>query len=317
MRAIEIRECADWLLEHDNYLILSHKRPDGDTLGSGGALCAALRRLGKTAYCHANEEITENYMEYAQPYFAPEGYKADFVIAADTADEKLLPRSCRDMKVDLCVDHHISNTGYADLVCNKPELSACGEVVLKIIREMSDAISAEEANLLYVAITTDTGCFQYMNTTADTFTAAGDLVRYGADSARLNKKLFRSSSRARLALEARMLTNLKYYREGRLVVSVISMKDMDETGATENDCDDISGVTSRVESCLLSVTLKELAPDLCKLSLRSAPPVDSGAICTMLGGGGHKLAAGCTIRGDIETSLSKVMKAIDEVWKIS
>ena len=165
---------AEYLQQRDKFLLITHTRPDGDTLGSGGALCCALRRMGKQAYLLKNEEATEKYLPYVGGYFAPVDYEYETVIAVDTADVTMFPKGFTG-KVDLCIDHHGSNSGYAERTFVSPHTAACGELILEVIEALCGDVSKEEANLLYIAVSTDTGCFQYMNTNSDN---VDDIVKY-------------------------------------------------------------------------------------------------------------------------------------------
>ena len=166
------REFAAALCDRDAILILSHLRPDGDTLGSGAALCSALRRMGKTAYMFPNPETTARYLPYVAQFFAPADFVPACVVAVDIATPDLFPQGFSGA-VDLCVDHHPSNLHYAGDTLLHAEKSACGEAVLELIELLTGSVTEQEANLLYIAVTTDTGCFQYANTNAATLRAAG------------------------------------------------------------------------------------------------------------------------------------------------
>lgn len=130
-----IRECADFLKSRDGFLILSHVRPDGDTLGSCAALSHALNRMGKTAWMYPNEEITETLLPFVKPYFAPDGFEAQTIISVDVASEQMLIGNS-GWNVDLCIDHHPSNTHYASETCVIPERASCGEIILDVITEL-------------------------------------------------------------------------------------------------------------------------------------------------------------------------------------
>ena len=163
----------------DNILVLSHIRPDGDTLGSGAALCSALRRAGKTAYIYENPEITDRYLPYVRPWFAPSGFVPDYTVAVDIAEPGLFPLGYAGT-VRLCIDHHPSNARYAADLLLRDKKSACGEIVLELIKLLHGAPDRAEATLLYIAISTDTGCFQYSNTNSDTLRAAAETLDAGA-----------------------------------------------------------------------------------------------------------------------------------------
>ena len=306
-------EAAKLLLEKNNILIVSHKHPDGDTIGSCTALCHALRTNGKTACLFRNTEITEKLMYYAEDYLAPEGFMPDFIVAVDVAG---LEMQCKgaDFEYDLVIDHHPSNPGFGRQNLIESNCSACGEIVLKVIEAMNGKADETEADLLYIALSTDTGCFQYANTNADSFEAAGRLIRYGAHNYNLNAKFFRQVSKARIAIEGMLYSTLRLYKDGKIALALITKQMIETAGATENDLDDIAGLAGRLDSQKVTITIRENLDGSSKVSIRSTQEIDSGAICSALGGGGHRMAAGCTINEDPEKAAEIVLKAIEEQW---
>ena len=205
------REFAAALRDRDAILILSHLRPDGDTLGSGAALCSALRRMGKTAYLFPNPETTARYLPYVAQFFAPANFVPACVVAVDIATPNLFPQGFSGA-VDLCIDHHPSNALYAGDTLLHAEKSACGEAVLDVIELLTGSVTEQEANLLYIAVTTDTGCFQYANTNADTLRAAARLLELGADNRKISMDFFRKISRARIALVGSEVDDSEFIR---------------------------------------------------------------------------------------------------------
>ena len=304
--------CEALLREKDGFLIVTHLRPDGDTLGSAGALCSALRRLGKTAWLYPNPQITENYRPYVAAYLAPEGCTWDTVLAVDVADTTMFPLgfSCA---VDLAIDHHPSNSGYARETLLGAEKAACGELILELITGLAGAPTPEEATLLYLALATDTGNFAYANTTADTFRAAAALADAGADRAEVNRTI-RKVSPARLRLEGMVYDGLRIYRDGQLVTAVVSLGMMERAGATENDCDDLASLANRLNTGKVSVTIREIAPGECKVSLRTGREVNASEVCAVFGGGGHAMAAGCTIKASPEDAEAEMVRTIERFW---
>ncbi len=312
--SMNFKDCAELLKKHDNFLLLTHKNPDGDTVGSAAALCSALRRIGKNACVMPNPGLTEKLKSCIVPFHAPEGYAPDFVLAVDIATEGLLTPGYTG-GVDLCIDHHPTNTYYAasTLVC--ADRSSCGEIVLEIIKALRGSITKREATLLYMALATDNGCFRYSNTNAASFRAAAELLRFGADNAGINMRFFRTASPARIKLEGLIYLSMSYYREGKIAVAEITQDMMRETGASEEDMDDIAALPGRAEGCALSITIREQTDGTCRLSLRSTEEVNSSDICAVFGGGGHALAAGCTISGTPAKVREMILDVINEVWK--
>jgi len=307
-------ETAKLLLSKDEYLILTHTNPDGDTLGSAAALCHALRRAGKTAYLFPNSEVTDKYCPFVEPYLAPDRYAGKFTVAVDIAAETLLPRGFSG-KVELCIDHHPSNTKYAAKSLIAPSKASCGEIVLQVIKAMNGSIDKQEADLLYIAVSTDCGCFLYSNTAAETLRAAAELLDCGADNASLNTILFRKISRARMMLEGMIYSGMDFYRDGRISVATVTQSMLRSSGAREDDLDDISALAGKAEGSILGVTIREKEDGSSRISLRSSPEVDCSEICAVFGGGGHAMAAGCTIQSPPERAKEMLLEVIDEVWK--
>lgn len=308
------KDCAELLKKNDNFLIITHHNPDGDTVGSAAALCSALRRGGKTAFVYPNAQVTDKLMPYIQPFFAEEGYVPEYIVAVDTAAENMLADGFEG-SVQLCVDHHPTNTHYAENVFVCPERASCGEIVLEVIKAFRGSVTKREATSLYVAVSTDTGCFQYSNTNAQTFRAAAELMRFGADNVAVNTRFFRMASAARIRLEGLIYSSLRFYRGGKIAVATITLEMMESSGASEDDMDNIASLAGRVEGSALGITIRERDDGTCRFSLRSTSEVNSSDICAVFGGGGHAMAAGCTINGTPEKAREMMLDVIDEVWK--
>ncbi|MCI6183927.1 MAG: DHH family phosphoesterase [Clostridiales bacterium] len=308
---MNIRECAAWLDAHDNILLLTHVRPDGDTLGGAAALCSALSRMGKNAALYNNPDITPKYMKYVKDYIA-DGFEYDCTVAVDVAEAHMLPAGFTG-EVDACIDHHPSNSHYAKELLLDGSKASCGEIVLEVIKELCGGLTAQEASLLYMAVSTDCGCFRYANVTSETFAAASELLSCGAEVQKLNFDLFRQVSRARMTLEGSILSGLKYFFDGKVVAATVTRKMMQDAGAIENDCDDIAGIPGKVEGCIVSLVIREMGDNKCKVSVRSHEVFDSSALCARFGGGGHKMASGCTITASPAETLDMLVSAIGEV----
>lgn len=311
---LTVQEAAARLRQMDNVLLLTHVRPDGDTIGSAAALCQALRDMGKTAYLLYNPEITDTYAPYAAPYWAPEDFAPAHIVSTDIAALNLLPDNAASYasRVELAIDHHGSHGFFAPNVCLDAEAAACGEIIYHIIRALT-AVTPAIAMLLYVAISTDTGCFVYANTTADTHRIAAALLETGIDVGPVNKVLFRTKSKTRLAMEARMVADMELYDGDRVVVMSIPLSLRQELHATEADIEELSSLAALVEGTDCGITLRELKPGKVKLSLRTGPRVDACAVCQRLGGGGHKAAAGATVDGTLKDAKALVLKAYRDV----
>lgn len=311
---LTVPQTAALLRTFDNILILTHVRPDGDTVGCAAALCAGLRSLGKTAFLLPNPELTDTTAPYFRPYEAPECFTPDKVVSTDIATVGLFPENARPYaeRVDLAIDHHPSFESFGRENIVRPEAAACGELIYDILSDLGP-ITPEMALPLYVAVSTDTGCFVYSNTTARTHRIAAALMDCGIDAAPVNKALFRTKSRTRLAMEAWMAEWAEYYDHDRVVVMQIPLSLCLDYKATEADVEELSSLAALVEGTDCGVTLRELKDGRVKISLRTGPRVNATEVCALLGGGGHAAAAGATLHGTLSEVKQAVLQAIDMV----
>ena len=311
---LTVEQTAALLRTFDNILILTHVRPDGDTVGCAAALCAGLRALGKTAYLLPNPELTKTTAPYFAPYAAPEGFAPETVISTDVATVNLLPENARAYvgRIDLAIDHHPSfeHFGKANIV--RPEAAACGELIYDILSRLGP-ITPEQALPLYVAVSTDTGCFAYANTTADTHAVAAALLRTGIDYRAVNKVFFRTKSRKRMQLEAAILSACEFYDRDRVAVLSVPMSLMERVGADETDAEDLSALGGQIEGVDCAVTMRELRPDVWKMSVRTGERVNATEVCRLLDGGGHAAAAGCTVEAPWPEAKEAILSAIARI----
>lgn len=311
------RALVQWLRQNDNFLILTHVRPDGDTLGCASALCRALNKLGKTAYLLRNPGDLQNFEGYLTFRWAPDDYMPDHVIAVDIATENLLPQGAHQAyrgRVEVCIDHHASNDGYARELCLDTSAAGCGEILFRVCRQLG-VLDEQIAKALYIAIATDCGGFIYSNTTPETHRIGAALMEYG-DFRRLNKHFFQTRSFKRLRLEAMVLNSERFYADGRVCIGKVSLADKASVDASEGDCDELASFAAAIEGVECAATLRELTPGEWKISLRSVETyVDSNRICARMGGGGHAAAAGATVFGSEETVRQMVYDAIFQELK--
>lgn len=311
---LTLREAAERLRSFDNVLILTHIRPDGDTVGSAAALCAGLRALGKTAYLLPNPGLTDTTAPYFRPYAAWAGFQPGKVVSVDIATTDLFPENAKPYadRVDLAIDHHPSFEGFGRENYVRPSAAATGEIIYDILAALGP-VTAEMALPLYVAVSTDCGCFAYNNTTAYTHAVAAALLRTGMDFQAVNKTFFRTKTRKRLALEAAMLSGVEYHDRERVAVLSVPLALIDRVQATETDAEDLSALGGQIEGVDCAVTMRELRPDVWKFSLRTGPRVNATKVCALLGGGGHAAAAGCTVEAPFEEAKRRMLEAIAQV----
>lgn len=311
---LSVSESAALLQGLDQVLLLTHVRPDGDTVGCAAALCAGLRRLGKTAYLLPNPGLTDTTAPYFNPFIAPPDFRPEAVVSTDIATTALLPENARPYadRVDLAIDHHPSFERFGRANILRPEAGACGELVYDILAALGP-VTADLALPLYVAVSTDTGCFSYANTTAYTHAVAAALIRTGIDYKTVNKVFFRTKTRKRMQLEGAMLSACEFYDHDRVAVLSVPLALMERFHATESDAEELSSLGGQIQGVDCAVTMRELRPDVWKLSLRTGRRVNATEVCALLGGGGHAAAAGCTIEAPWAEAKTQILAAIGQM----
>ncbi|MEG2176790.1 MAG: DHH family phosphoesterase [Oscillibacter sp.] len=311
---LTVSQAAALLQSYENVLILTHVRPDGDTVGCAAALCAALRQMGKTAYLLPNAELTRSTAPYFLPYAAPENFVPERVVSVDIASLSLLPENARPYaaRIDLALDHHPSFEGFGKAHLVRPEAAACAELLYDILGLLCP-LTAEIALPLYVGLSTDTGCFVYTNTTANTHAVAAALLACGIDYHAVNKIFFRTKSRKRMMLEGAMLDGMEFYDQGRVVLLSVPLALMARVDADESDAEELSSLGGMIEGADCAVTMRELREGVWKLSVRTGARVNATRVCQLLGGGGHAAAAGCTIQGNLPAVKEQILNAIAQI----
>ena len=295
-------EMAQALRAHDNYIILTHRRPDGDTIGSAAGLCLGLRALGKNAWVLQNRQLTPKLSPFVTPLLTDVCPGNATVLSVDMASLGLLSFDAETLglgeKIALAIDHHGSN----DLTAPKlvePDSAACGEIILELLALLDVTLTAEMANALYLAISTDTGCFKYSNTTAHTHESAARLIRAGADTYPINKAFFDTKSFARLRLEAELTRTIELYAGGLVGLCTMPKALLQELHISEDDVDSISGFARSIEGVEIGIMIREVEDGGGKISLRTSENYNASELCKALGGGGHAAAAGATVSGGI------------------
>ena len=312
MSTLTRAQTAEWLLSRDGFLILTHLRPDGDTVGCAAALCRALREQGKRAFILNDPGTSAIYTPYLEGLLAPADFVPDTVAAVDVAAANLLTDEARPYldRIDLVIDHHPSQTFYGANTCVDAGCAACGELVYDVVRLWGE-VSASVALPLYVAVSTDTGCFVYGNTTPNTHRVAAALMDTGIDVTPVNHRHFRTKSAKRLKIEGMLVAGMQVYDGGTLAVVTLTLAMMDAVGAGEEDVDNISALVGEIEGVHTGVTVRQLTPTQCKVSLRTRPEeLNASDVCALLGGGGHAAAAGLTMDASPEETARAVLDAI-------
>ena len=312
---IEIENCADSLLEAQSVLFLCHEHPDGDTLGSATALAHALKALGKTVAVTCDDKIPPRFDFMFKGIKQIVDFEPGLIVAVDVADTSLLGKNAElrySEKIDLCIDHHMSNKLYASAVWLEADSASAAEMVYNLLKKMDLPITKQMASCLFTGVSTDTGCFRFSNTTPRTHRIAADLIELGADSESLIQTFFETKSRAYASLERMALDEMQFYLGGRCAIMPVTRAMFGKSGADESDTDRLANLPRQVEGVLVGVTLKEQEDGSFKASLRTHGDVDASAICARLGGGGHKGAAGVTLTVSMAQCISRLVEEIEK-----
>lgn len=310
---IDVKECAEILAQKENILILTHAHPDGDTLGCGFALCRALLKMGKICSVINADEIPKKY-NYLYKDIAPIKFKQDYVVAVDVATENLLGTLEGQYHIDMCIDHHTTNTEYADMLLLEDVPAAC-QIVFEVIKALGVEIDSKMAGCLYTGLTTDTGCFRYASTTAATYYAAAQLIELGADNGKINRIMFETKSKTYARLERLALDSMRFYEDERVAIITITQEMYKLTGSNEQETEAIAPLTRQIEGVEIGVTIREKPDGTCKASIRTYDSVNAAQFAKEFGGGGHSQAAACRFDCGVKEAREKIVQKCGEFLK--
>ena len=309
-------QAVERLLAADKILLLCHKNPDGDTVGSASALLHALRAQGKTVGLACSDPIPSRYDHMQVTAFAGE-FEPEYIVAVDVAGLQLFGPGTVEwaQKSNLCIDHHASHSHYADGLVLDGTAAACAEIMYKLLLEMGTEITPLIADCLYTGVATDTGCFKFANVTPETHKIAAALMECGAHHTKLNAKLFESKSRARVEVERMALESLEYYFENRCAMVCLTKEQIAASGVPAAELEDITSLPLGIEGVQVGLTLRQQPLGSYKISVRTVRGIAANEIVTCLGGGGHGRAAGCEIEGMQENVKAAILREVERALK--
>ncbi|MBR0113335.1 MAG: bifunctional oligoribonuclease/PAP phosphatase NrnA [Clostridia bacterium] len=310
---INITEAAEYFLENDCFLLLCHASPDGDTVGSASALARVLASMGKKVQIKCGDRFTKDF-DILLKGIPEQDFEPEHIVAIDVADSKLLGTEFYALygdKIELCIDHHASNTLYAENICLEPDSASAAEVVYLIIEEMKAEITPEVATCLFTGVSTDTGCFRFVNTTVRTFEIAAKLAEKGAETFKVVQIFFETKTKTYAALERLALNDMRFYFSDRCALICITRDMFEKTGSNETETTSLANLTRMVEGVLVGVLMKEQKDGSFKISVRTNGDVDASEICSRLGGGGHPGAAACTLSMPRQKAINCVLNEVE------
>ena len=315
MKKLTRNETADFLLTHDNYAILTHRRPDGDTIGSSAALCRILRKMGKTAHLLRNAEITDRFAWLHEGLTKEEAAETDTLVTVDVASPGMLPARFEKYlgSIALRIDHHASGTSFTEMELVDSTMGACAEILFDLLQALGQELDPQTADAIYVGTSTDTGCFRFANTTAHTFATAAACAAAGARVYALNQELFETNTLGRLKIQSWIVENMQIFSGGQLAVVAIPRAVEEAIPVTEDDMDNISSFPRSISGVCMAATLRETKEGDVKLSVRAIPGYDATVVAGAFGGGGHKGAAGATLKMPLAEAAETVKAAMLEL----
>lgn len=313
-----IPEIAGFIRRYDRFLIAGHARPDGDSLGSALALAAALEELGKCVQVVNADRHSRNYNTLPGIDSIKVGPKVD----GDW--EALIILECNNLQrsgIDglghlpaVNIDHHPKNDFFAEINWVDPSAAAVGEMIYSLILELGLHPSVDVATNLYVALLTDTGSFQFSNTTADTLRIASELVNFGANPAAIARDVLLTQPEARLRLIGRLLETLQLDPTRKIAWIVLTREMLEATGAEPDDIEGLVNYPLSIEGVEVCAFFKEQSvPADFRVSLRSKGRYNVGLVAEGFGGGGHKNAAGLSVAGSYETVRDRVIGELERL----
>ena len=311
---IEFKEAVGLLKEKDNILILTHRNPDGDTLGSGFALLRALKDMGKRARLINADGIPQKF-SYLYEGIGEDDFTEEFVVSVDVAGRKLLGDAFLQKygdRVELAVDHHETSNYFAEKTYCESDSASCCEIIYLLIKAMGTPITKEIADCIYTGMSTDTGCFRYSNVTPRTHRIAAELIEAGADHSCINVRMFETKTMGDFMLEKMCLDSLEVLGEGKVAVISVTKDMLTQCGVDKAALDAIKPLTRQIEGVEIGITVKEEGDGKTGISIRTGENYDASAICAYFGGGGHVRAAGCEIKGTVKEAAEMIKKYIIE-----
>lgn len=315
MSSLTRSECAEFLRRHDRFAILTHRRPDGDTVGSAATLCRGLRALGKRAHIIENFEVTPRYRNLTEGLTKPWPEEEDTIVSVDVAGPNMLPDAFRKLEgeIALRIDHHGTAASFTEQELVDPGSASCGEIVWDVLTALGVRLDKAMAEALYTAVSTDTGCFRYANTTAHSLRTAAVCAEAGGDLFAINQMLFDTNSFRKLKIQSWITEHTEFLADGRIAVCALPKAVEEKIGADEDDLDGISGFPRSIEGVKIAALLREIPGGAVKASLRAVPGWDAAAVCAKFGGGGHKGAAGCTLKMPLAEAAEAIKAAMPEM----
>jgi bifunctional oligoribonuclease and PAP phosphatase NrnA len=311
----QIHRIIDAIRPRQRFVISSHSRPDGDSIGSQLAMAYALTELGKDVVVVNKDGAPGPILQFpgvANIVIANEVSEAfDAAIIMECSDLDRTGVSGLDRSFVINIDHHPGNTGFGDINWFDSSASACGEMVFELVRALGVRMAAEIATHVYLAILTDTGSFHYSGITPRTFDICKQTLEAGVDPVQVARMVYDSNHMGRLKLFGSVLSAMQIDPSGRIAIVYVDHAMARAAGGTYEDTEGLVNLPLTVKEVEAVVFFKQEKGDEYRVSLRSKGEIDIGAVAKEYGGGGHKNAAGCTVRGNIDELRRSIVDKVE------
>ncbi len=307
-----IKAIAEKIQKSQNIAVIAHINEDGDALGSVFALCRVLENQGKNTVAYLSDE-PEARLSFLngkyEIYNGEEVPEFDLCFALDSGDLSRLGEErlkiLKKAKNTICIDHHITNTGYADINVIKPDATSTGEVLFEVLKELGYSLDSYSAMCLYTAIASDSGCFKYSSTTPKTMRIIADLLEYDFDHAEVLRLLFDTEQIGNIKLKGYVMNNIESFLDGKIQLVMTDEEILNRFSVSEKDATDLVNIPRMVQGCEVAIELKKRNGKI-RLSLRSHH-IDISGVAKSFGGGGHKLASGAEINAETMDEAKKMV----------
>jgi len=316
----ELQQIVDAIRVRQRFVVCSHARPDGDSIGSALAMAYALRALGKTVRVVNSDPAPAPIQAFPG---VPDIEIADRI---DGEFDAAIVMECSDLSrtgvggLDrffvINIDHHPGNKGYGDIRWFDDSAAACGEMVFALIRALDVPLSIEIATHIYLTILTDTGSFHYSSISPRTFDICRQAVEAGVDPVLVARNVYDSNNMGRLKLFGSVLRAMQLDRSGRIAIVYLDHEMAREAGGTYEDTEGLVNLPLTVKDIQAVVFFKQIEGEEYRVSLRSKGDVDVGSVAKAFGGGGHKNAAGCTVTGAIDSVQKLFIQKIEQAIEL-
>lgn len=312
---VSLEKAGHLLQNAESVLIFPHINPDGDALGSSAALCRVLRNNGINAWVLLEEDVPE-YLKFMDTEFCTQDQSCidepDICVCVDCSEEKRFPGRVdifNSGRLKLCIDHHVTSGSFGDYYYIDGDEAATAQIIYKLLLAMGAEIDSCVGSSLYVGISTDTGNFQYSNTTPDTHIIAAELLKKGIDHMGIMVALYQNRSIARVRLESMIVDRMEIFSEGRAAVSYVDSAMLEKVGAMLEDAETAIDTLRDIEGIEIAAFIKE-KDDALKVSMRAKSWGRVDEIAVRFGGGGHAKAAGCTMHMAVDEAVALIKKEI-------